>query len=88
MKLYENPDGYNLVRLHDSFKKTKLFRVHRLIGLLFIDNSLNKPYIDHINHIRNDNYYKNLRWVDHQENIVNYSKNNIYTHNIIKNINK
>ena len=87
MKLYENPDGYNLVRLHDNFKKTKLFRVHRLISLLFIDNSLNKPYIDHINHIRNDNYYKNLRWVNHQENMVNYSKNNIYTHNIIKNIN-
>ena len=58
-----NKAGYNLV----SIKGTS-YRVHRLVALAFIPNPENKPFIDHINGIRNDNRVENLRWVTNKEN--------------------
>jgi len=50
---------------------SKSFKVHRLVGFAFIPNPDNKPFIDHINRIRNDNRVENLRWVTNGENIIN-----------------
>lgn len=47
------------------------FKVHRLVAQAFIPNTDNKPYIDHINSIRDDNRVENLRWVDSTENMNN-----------------
>ena len=64
--------------------KVKTFLVHRLIALTFIPNPLNKPCIDHINRITDDNRIENLRWATHSENSQNRSNNNeemyIYKH--------
>lgn len=38
---------------------------------MFIPNPENKPEIDHINTIRDDNRVENLRWVTHKENSNN-----------------
>jgi uncharacterized protein YaiE (UPF0345 family) len=79
MKITENKNGYNIVRLTDLNSKSKIYRVHRLVALLFVKNKNNKDVVDHINNKRNDNYYKNLRWVTTKENMQNISKNTIYT---------
>ena len=56
-------------------KKGKGFFVHRLLALHFIPNPENKPYIDHINGIRDDNRLENLRWVTHKENMNGFRSN-------------
>ena len=61
-----NNDGYRVV----NFRK-KCYYVHRILGQLFIPNPENKPCIDHINRIRNDNRICNLRWATRRENNYN-----------------
>ena len=47
------------------------FYIHRAVAELFIPNTENKPFIDHINTIKTDNRAENLRWVTQKENMNN-----------------
>ena len=75
IKERKEPTGYMRVGLSKDGKKKFLY-VHRLIALAFIHNPLNKPCIDHINRIRDDNRIENLRWVTYSENSQNRTDNN------------
>jgi len=46
------------------------YKIHRLVGLTFIENPGNKPEINHIDHNKANNHVSNLEWVTHKENIV------------------
>ena len=63
-------NGYLKVVLYKN-GKGKNFRIHRLVGIHFIPNPENKPEIDHINRIRNDNKMTNLRWATKSEQAYN-----------------
>ena len=63
-------DGYLVVCLHKNGKQ-KEGKVHRLVATAFIPNPDNKPCIDHISTIRNDNRVENLRWATSMENSNN-----------------
>lgn len=48
--------------------KYKSMSIHRLLAIHFIPNTLNKPIINHINGIREDNRLENLEWCTYSEN--------------------
>lgn len=62
--------GYKHVSLSKN-RKNRTIKVHRLVAQAFIPNPENKPHIDHINTIRDDNRVENLRWVTPKENSQN-----------------
>lgn len=62
--------GYSFVNLRKDGKSVSI-KVHRLVAIEFVENSKNRPEIDHINTIRTDNRPENLRWVNRHENNMN-----------------
>ena len=72
VKFQLTKDGYHQYLFSNGTNKPrKLMRIHRVVAMAFIPNPLNKPCIDHINTIRNDNRVENLRWCTQSENNKN-----------------
>jgi len=66
LKPWKTKYGYIRFKLCKN-RKSKDFQLHRLVALQFIPNPENKPTVDHINRIRDDNRVINLRWATHKE---------------------
>jgi hypothetical protein len=70
LKPFINSFGYYCVDLRSNGIR-KSFKIHRLVGIHFLENHENKKCIDHVNNIRTDNRLENLRWCSHTENSYN-----------------
>jgi hypothetical protein len=69
MKTSNDKDGYQLI----GFVKNgvqKLQRSHRIVCAAFLENTENKPLINHKNGIKNDNRVCNLEWCNQSENTI------------------
>ena len=66
------PNGYVYVKIGN-----KSYVTHRLVALTYIDNPENKPQVNHINGIKNDNRVVNLEWATSFENMNHASNNNL-----------
>lgn len=62
-----SPMGYVAVCISID-KVRRSYMAHRLVAEAFLDNSEDKPYINHKNSIRHDNRIENLEWCTASEN--------------------
>lgn len=69
IKYIDNGHWYKLYWLSYKWNR-KFYQWHRLVAQAFIPNSENKPQVNHINGIRNDNRVENLEWVTAKENQI------------------
>ena len=73
MKDYKpHHSGYIYVRVNK-----KKFSLHRLVGLMFIPNLENKPFVNHIDGNKTNNCLDNLEWVTCSENNKHSHTSNI-----------
>ena len=59
--------GYLTIQAPHAHKK---FLVHRLVAEVFLPNTDNKPFVNHINSNHLDNKLENLEWCTQQENMM------------------
>lgn len=72
MKLEKTRKGYLRVMLTKNCISKKIY-VHRLVLEHFVQNTENKPQVNHKNGIKSDNNVNNLEWVTMIENITHYN---------------
>lgn len=66
-KKIKNPQGYDTIVLCKNGEEIR-YTIHRLTAIAFIPNPNDKPQINHINSIRDDNRIENLEWCTAKEN--------------------
>jgi len=69
-------DGYITIRLVIN-NKSSLFKVHRLLAILFISNKNNLPYVHHIDGNPLNNVISNLQWVSPRENSLAFKQHRL-----------
>lgn len=71
LKIHVNKQGYCTVstRIGGRTGKAVCFKIHRLVALLFLDNSENKPEVNHKDGNKQNNHHENLEWVTSSENM-------------------
>lgn len=76
LSLKISKSGYPTLGLCKDNKKT-FFTVHRLAAQHFIDNTENKPTVNHKDGIKTNNCVSNLEWSTHQEQMRHAVGNNL-----------
>lgn len=83
LKNLRSKKWYLYIKLYQS-GKWKCHQIHRLVAVNFILNLENKPQVNHLNGIKDDNTLENLEWCTSKENIkhkfdVLWYKNHYHT---------
>jgi hypothetical protein len=72
-------DGYVEFGLGKVDKHTICFKGNVLTAIMFVENDepLKKKVVNHIDGIKNNNYYKNLEWTTQSENVIHAMDNGL-----------
>lgn len=65
--------GYNMIALRKN-EKNHIIPIHRLVAIAFCEKYDDCNEVDHIDQHKENNYYLNLRWVTHSNNLRNRKK--------------
>lgn len=79
LKSHDNGKGYHKVKMTSDSGESKSRFVQRLVAEAFIYNPENKPQVNHIDGIRDNNYVRNLEWVTNSENQKHIAVNKWFT---------
>lgn len=77
MKPARDASGYLRTVLIDDEGRKRTVKVHRIIASTFLINELNKPEVNHLNAVKDDNRVVNLEWATRQENLNHSKENNL-----------
>lgn len=69
LKKQKQRNGYEVVNLYKNAKMTKKL-VHRLVAIAFIENKLDRNFINHKDNNKTNNNVTNLEWCTQSENII------------------
>ena len=78
LSLVKHDKGYLQVNIRLNGKYKRVF-IHRAVASAFILNEQNKPTVNHINGIKNDNRLENLEWATQSENIIHARKTGLFS---------
>ena len=81
---YMNKGYYKVHLTKDEKRYLKL--LHRLMADTYIPNPDNLLFVDHVDRDTKNNSISNLRWVTHQENMMNASKTKGNTSSLYKGV--
>lgn len=68
-----NQSGYHYVILQNNGVKKKHL-IHRLIAKCFLPYNNNKPFVNHIDGVKTNNFLSNLEWCNQSENTIHAFK--------------
>lgn len=58
-----------MVSFPNAKTRYKVYSVHRLVALAFVPGFVQGLHVNHKNAVKTDNFYTNLEWVTHAQNI-------------------
>ena len=74
LKSHDNGTGYIVINIKGTLGENITRYLHRLVAITFIENSDNKPTVNHIDHDPSNNHVSNLEWSTRQEQIKHSRK--------------
>jgi hypothetical protein len=77
LSLFTKKTGYQTVSLSKDGNQTTML-VHRAVMMAFVENTENKPCVNHINGIKYDNTIENLEWCTYKENMQHSVINGLF----------
>lgn len=68
IKQHNDGNGYLIVKLRQNNQSIN-FKVHRLVAMIYLDNSNNLPQVNHKDGFKLNNHWTNLEWISGSDNM-------------------